>query len=670
MEKNVISFNPIEGIQLNNFKKFNSFEVSLTPGINHVDGRNGSGKSSILEAISMVLSNGQLQTSAFKDPHYAASVSINVCGKVYSHITNAKLDSTGKVTGTSGERRIDGVQVGVAEFGKQSTWPAGCSYLWDLCDARNMGTAQKMAFDLAGIKPFADYLFSLDGVAQPIKEAFNAANSDSERTVAILKKKANDAKKDAEKFKVQAEALDGQVQAVAEKQVVPAEVLTRKAELRNTREALTNMLQGIQASDETRKAESIGVAGQAEALRQQAANKRREAQAKVAEANHAEAAKAKAENQKRQAEVFAITQAVSMRRKELFDAQKALSDKRAKLQFLNNKKQSLQNEQTGLRNRWSQLQVVGVCPLTGQSCDVAASKVAADRQPEIAKVVAFGKQAAAEIASLDAQIASLQAEIESDAAAVAAQEAAISDEIVPTTEYVQPVVHSTDDIQEAQELMDEAEQLEQQANAVVVPSFTPSAEIAQIGAKLGAIATELQSIEATERKVSEANAQVDAAAKFNQSITAKIEALNADRIKSEENEAVYSSYVQIFSGYVRSYMDQATEAVNQLFTVAQSYLPGLRIKLFAEQMSSSFGKQCFVPQLVLADGSVSEALSDGENQLFSIALITEIYQNVTGVKMPILVDRAEAIDPDRLAMALADNQAIVATRKDCDLVIS
>ena len=235
---------------------------------------------------------------------------------------------------------------------------------------------------------------------------------------------------------------------------------------------------------------------------------------------------------------------------------------------------------------------------------------------------------------------------------------------------MQPIVHSTDDIPEAQALIEEAEQLEAQANAVVVPTFTPSAEIAQIGAKLGAIATELQSIEATERKISEANAQVDAAAKFNASITAKIESLNAERLKAEENEAVYSSYVQIFSGYVRSYMDQATEAVNQLFTFAQSYLPGLRIKLFAEQMSRSFGKQCFVPQLVQADGSVSEALSDGENQLFAIALITEIYQKVTGVRMPILVDRAEAIDPDRLALALADNQAIVATRKDCDLVIS
>ena len=670
MEKNEISFNPISGLTLSNFKRFNNYEVSFAPGINHVDGRNGSGKSSILEAISMVLSNGQLPTSAFKDPHYAASVSINVGGKVYDHATNAKLDSTGKVVGTSGDRRIGGVQVGVNEFAKQASWPAGSSFLWDLCDARNMGTAQKMAFQLAGIKDFADYLFSLDGVAQPIKEAFNQSNSDSERTVAILKKKANDAKKDAEKFKVQAEALDGQVQSVAEKSVVPAEVLTRKAELRQTREALTNMLQGVQANDATRKAEYNGVSVQAQQLRNQAQAKRREAQAIVADENKAEAAKAKAVNDKRQAEIYAITQAVSMRRKELFDAQKALSDKRANLQFLHTKKQSLQNEQAGLRNRWAQLQIVGVCPLTFQSCDVAAAKVAADRQPEIAKVVAFGKQAAADIAEIDAKIAAMQAEIERDAAAVAAQEAAISEEIVPTIEYAQPIVYSTSDIPEAQELMEEAEQLEAQANAVVVPTFTPSAEIAQIGAKLGAIATELQSIEATERKISESNAQIDAAAKFNQSISAKIDSLNAERLKAEENEAVYSSYVQIFSGYVRSYMDQATEAVNQLFTFAQSYLPGLRIKLFAEQMSSSFGKQCFVPQLVQADGSVSEALSDGENQLFAIALITEIYQKVTGVRMPIIVDRAEAIDPDRLALALADNQAIVATRKDCDLVIS
>lgn len=657
----------LNSVEVHNFKCFSTKEVQFAQGITHIDGRNGSGKSSILEAIGMVLSNGQLPTSAFKDAHYAASVSVNVNGKSYQHITNAKLDATGKVIGTSGERRIDGVQVGVNEFSKQATWPAGCSYLWDLVDARNMAVAQKMAFQLAGINDFADYLFSLDGVSQPIKEAFNQANSDSERTVAILKKKANDAKKDAEKFKVQAEALDGQVQAVADKVVVPADVLTRKSELRNTREALTSMLQGVQASDNDRKAESINVAVHAASLRNQAQEKRREAVAKVAEANKAEAEKAKAENQKRQAEVFAITQAVSMKRKQLFDAQKALSDKRANLQFMQTKKQSLQNEQEGLRNRWSQLQVVGVCPLTGQSCEVAAAKVAEDRKAEIAKVVAFGKQAAAEIASLDAQIAGLQADIEHDAAAVAEQEAAISEEIVPTIEYAKPIVHSTDDVPAAKALMAEADELDAQANEVVVPTFTPSDEIAQIGAKLGAIATELQSIEATERKVSEANAQVDAAEKFNASINAKIEALNADRLKAEENEAVFASYVQIFSGYVRTYMDQATEAVNQLFTVAQSYLPGLRIKLFAEQMSSSFGKQCFVPQLVQSDGSVSEALSDGENQLFAIALITEIYQKVTGVNMPILVDRAEAIDPDRLERALGDNQAVVATRMDSDL---
>ena len=530
-----------------------------------------------------------------------------------------------------------------------------------------MAVAQKMAFDLAGIKPFADYLFSLDGVAQPIKEAFNQSNSDSERTVAILKKKANDAKKDAERFKVQAEALDGQVQAVQEKSVVPADVLTRKAELRNTREALTNMLQGVQASDNDRKAEAINVSVQAAELRNQAAAKRREAQSKVAEANQQEAAKANAENKKRQADVYAITQAVSMRRKELHDAQRTLTEKRATLTGYQADKEAMLRKQADLRNRWSQLQIVGVCPLTGQSCEVAAAKIAEDRQSEIAMVVALGRQAAEEIASLDAQISGLTAEIEADAEKVASQEAEINNTVIPVGDYIQPVVLTIDDVPAAQDLMAEADKLDAQANAVAVPTFTPSAEIAEIGAKLGAIATELQSIEAQERKISEANAQVDATIKFNASITAKIDALNADRIKAEENEAVYASYVTIFSGYVRSYMDQATEAVNRLFDVAQSYLPGLRIKLFAEQMSSSFGKQCFVPQLVQADGSVSEALSDGENQLFAIALITEIYQKVTGVRMPILVDRAEAIDPDRLERALGDNQAVVATRMDSDL---
>lgn len=657
----------LEGLELSNFKKFNSFYAHFNAGINNIQGRNGSGKSSILEAIAMVLSNGQLPTSGFKDAHYASSAILKVDGTSFSHTTNAKLDSTGKVTGTTGERRIDGVQVGVTEFGKQATWPTGSSYLYDLGDARNMAIAQKMAFELAGIKPFAEYLFSLDGVAQPIKEAFNAANSDSERTVAILKKKSNDAKKDAERFKVQAEALDGQIQAVPEKSVVPADVLTRKAELRNTREALTNMLQGIQASDNDRKAEAINISVQAAELRNQAAAKRREAQSKVAESNQAEAAKANAENKKRQAEVYAITQAVSMRRKELHDAQRTLTEKRATLTGYQSNKDAMLRKQAELRNRWSQLQVVGVCPLTGQSCEVAAAKVASDRQAEIAHVVEEGTKVAALIVALDAQIAGLTAEIENDSTAVAAQEAEINATVIPVGDYIQPIVYTIEDIPAAQALMAEADKLDAQANAVSVPTFTPSAEIAEIGAKLGAIATELQSIEAQERKVTEANAQIDAAAKFNQSISAKIDSLNAERLKAEENEAVFASYVQIFSGYVRSYMDQATEAVNRLFEVAQSYLPGLRIKLFAEQMSSSFGKQCFVPQLVQADGSVSEALSDGENQLFAIALITEVYQKVTGIRMPILVDRAEAIDPDRLERALADNQAVVATRMDSDL---
>ena len=667
MKSNVFQTVTLEGLELSNYKKFNSFYTHFNGGVNHVQGRNGSGKSSILEAIAMVLSNGQLPTSGFKDAHYASSAILKVDGTSFQHTTNAKLDATGKVTGTSGERRIDGVQVGVNEFAKQATWPSGSSFLYDLLSARNMATAQKMAFDLAGVKEFKDYLFSLDGVAQPIKEAFNQSNSDSERTVAILKKKSNDAKKDAERFKVQAEALDGQVQAVPEKSVVPADVLTRKAELRNTREALTNLLKGVQASDNDRKAEAINVAVKEAELRNQAAAKRREAQSKVAEANNAEAAKAKAENQKRQAEVYAISQAVSMRRKDLHDAQRALTEKRATLTGYQADKEAMLRKQSDLRNRWSQLQIVGVCPLTGQSCEVAAAKVASDRQAEIAQVVADGRKVAMDIASLDAQIAGLTAEIEADAEKVAAQEAEINSTVIPVGEYVQPVVYTIDDVPAAQDLMAEADKLDAQANAVAVPTFTPSAEIAEIGAKLGAIATELQSIEAQERKISEANAQVDATIKFNASITAKIDALNADRIKAEENEAVYASYVTIFSGYVRSYMDQATEAVNRLFDVAQSYLPGLRIKLFAEQMSSSFGKQCFVPQLVQADGSVSEALSDGENQLFAIALITEIYQKVTGVRMPILVDRAEAIDPDRLERALGDNQAVVATRMDSDL---
>lgn len=667
MKSNSIQTVTLEGLEVSNFKKFNSFYIRFNAGINNIQGRNGSGKSSILEAISLVLSNGQLPTSAFKDAHYASSVICKVDGKSYQHTTNAKLDASGKVTGTSGERRIDGVQVGVTEFGKQATWPTGSSYLYDLGDARNMATAQKMAFQLAGIKDFADYLFSLDGVAQPIKEAFNQANSDSERTVAILKKKANDSRKDAEKFKVQAEALDGQVQMVSEKQVVPADILTRKGNLKQTREALTNVLQGVQASDAGRKAEAMKVSNQAQQLRQQAASKRREAQAIVADENKAEAEKAKAENVKRQAEVYSISQAVSVRRKELHDAQRTLTEKRATWVGYKSEKDAMLRKQSELRNRWSQLQVVGVCPLTGQSCDVAAAKVAEDRQAEIAQVVADGHKVAMDIANMDAQIAVLQTEIEADAEKVSAQEAEINAMVIPVGDYIQPIVYTIEDIPEAQNLMAEADNLDEQANAVVVPTFTPSAEIAEIGAKLRSIETELQGIYAQERKITEANAQIEAAEKFNASIHSKIDSLNADRLKAEENEAVYASYVQIFSGYVRSYMDQATEAVNQLFEVAQSYLPGLRIKLFAEQMSSSFGKQCFVPQLVQADGSVSEALSDGENQLFAIALITEVYQKVTGVRMPILVDRAEAIDPDRLALALADNQAVVATRMDSDL---
>ena len=77
----------------------------------------------------------------------------------------------------------------------------------------------------------------------------------------------------------------------------------------------------------------------------------------------------------------------------------------------------------------------------------------------------------------------------------------------------------------------------------------------------------------------------------------------------------------------------------------------------------------FKPQIVRPDGSVSEALSDGESRLYGIALIRFVFQRFFEVQAPILVDRAEAVDSDRLAVALGGCQAIVARRADCDLTI-
>lgn len=660
----------LNAIEVQNFKCFNSKELQFSTGITHIDGRNGSGKSSILEAISYVFGNGGLGTTDIKDPKYSTILSAKVDGKDYDHITSPRTDRSGKITGTTGSRRVNGLDSGVKDFQSAATWPTNSSYLWDLDAARQKDNAQNASFQLAGVKPFSEWIESKT-ISPEVFNAFSDAKGDVDDTLKILKIKSASGKKDAERFKAQAEALEGQIKQVPAKAVLSAAMRENKELLLNERFELTAQLSGAKKSDEAIKEEINRKAAEAKKLINDANAKRSDAmrlisearfadQARVDEANKHIKAQADAENAKR----FKLEQAYNERVSALRKAKDEIAGLEVERESLITKKQRL-------RDRWVSLtNVDGYCPYTNAPCATAKAAMAERNQSEIAKVIADGKEVAAQIAEVETRLSSAKANIpviEEDVhfAKIAFESFQIS---VPKYEVAQPI--NPEEVDGYIELMAEADALSAKAQAIEVPSFNPSAETSEISAKLAEIYAALNEIEETEKEVAKANAEVEATIRFNNDTQNAIDAADRSRVKAEEIAAIYAGFVEDFTKLVADYMKEASDLVNGLFVGCDAYLPGLRIKLFAENMTSQMGRSCFVPQIVRPDGSVSEALSDGETQLFAIALIRNVYQPVAGVTMPILVDRAEAIDSDRLEAALGDNQAIVATRKDCDLAIS
>lgn len=656
-------------VKVENWKCFDSLEVSLKPGITHVSGRNGSGKSSFIDAVKTVLSNSSVSASQIKNGAFRTYINVVANGVSHEHVTQPKTDSNGKITGTFGERKIDAVDRGVAEFGTSSVWAGTGSYLFDLDAARDGKTAQKAAFKLAGVVPFKEWLPNQAGVSADLMTEFVNAKCNEEDTMKSIRIKISEAKKEAERAKIAAETLQANAKSVPSYIYMDDSTSARKAELISMRDQLTSQLQGVKQSDSDRKEEAEAKSNHIHLIMQQSIDKRNAARLLVSEANAKESARVQAINAEEQAKV---NEAMA-EKKELQDRVADLYtkgfDAKQKHDALLRERLDLQDLCDSLRQKWVESNVTGVCPLTGQACQTAAQAKAAEIEAKLAKIAADGKAAKEELAAIGPKIDAAAKELNDARTAYIVAKSKLDSFVIPSVEYQQARLIQIEELPDAVKLNAEADALNAQANSLEKPTFTPSAEVAHIGAQLNSIAEELSSIEAKEKEITAHNAQVEAVKQLNAENERKAAAEQSRRLAQEEIAAVYGSYADEFTGLIARYMKEASDAVNGLFVNASTYLPGLRIKLFKENMQNELGKVCFIPQLVKADGSVSESLSDGETQLYAIALITNVYQPITGFKMPILVDRAEAIDSDRLEAALAGQQAIVAMRTDSDFEI-
>lgn len=656
-------------VKIENFKSFSSLEASIKPGITLLTGRNGSGKSSFIEAVKTAFTNSSVSASQIKNGQFRTFIQVVANGVSHEHVTQPKTDANGKITGTIGERKIDGIDRGVSEFGTSAVWSGVGSYLYDLDAARDGKTAQKAAFKLAGVVPFNEWFHSQTGVSADLMNEFANAKGNPDDTLKSLRIKIAEAKKDADRAKIAAETLQANCKQVPSYIYMDDATSARKAELIAMRNQLTAQLQGARESDYTRKAVSDAKAAEANKLILQAAEKRNEARRLVTEANAKEAARVQAINAEKQAKVNEAMEEKKKLQEQVSTLYTKGFDAKQKYDALLRERLDLTDLCDSLRQKWMYNNVTGVCPLTGQACQTAAQAKASEIEAKLAQIAADGKAAKEELDAIEQKIDAASKELIDARTAYMAAKAKLDAFVIPTVTYHQARLIQPGDVTEAVKLNTEADALVEQANSMERPTFTPSAEVAQIGAQLSSIATELASIDAKEKEISAHNAQVDTVKQLNAENERKVASEQKRRLAQEEIAAVYGSYADEFTGLIAKYMKQASDAVNGLFVNASSYLPGLRIKLFKENMQNELGKVCFIPQLVKADGSVSESLSDGETQLYAIALITSVYQPITGVRMPILVDRAEAIDRDRLEAALAGQQAIVAARTDSDFEI-
>lgn len=647
----------IAKIEVKNFGRFENGGIELSEGITKVSGSNGTGKSTILSAVTNVIagvtvSGSPLNEKNMGDVACATSSALVIDGVTYESGINAKT-TAGKVTSIFGFRSVNGVSKQVREYEVCRPWRIDA--LDFMIPDRAIANKKVLEYviDFAKIEKIGDFL-DKQPFAEPLRAVLKASFWDVDKTLTSLRKTSQEAKNKADGIPDAVARLKG---SMSEPLVVPQDKWSvRIGELSLKRNQLFTILTETKKRSEVAKQDAEAVNAKVASMLQEAANLRKQA-----------ADLQRIHDREEQDRVARLVSKKNQHARDIMNTENEIKDHERSIshfqEYIVRNQEIINDCNSSLQGLLDKLNsgVEGKCPFSGVFCPTAEDHGRDSLLAECRKQAVFYKEkkvnAANENAKLDEKIGFLTVAISELKPKLAKLQA----------EQIEDAFYKQTIPSEVAALLKQADDLTAAA-AEVKPVSVDIREETTIAEDLKRLDIEIDNLKNERRTIEEAKRYNEGIEASNARILKQIESAREEVKKLRIIETEYSSYIDDLRSSVKQYCRAAEEAVSSLFAGSEHYLEGLRIKLFQEQKNSELGRMVFTPQLVKGD-KVSERLSDGETILFGVALIVNVLQPHAGIDYPVIVDRGESVDMDRLKRALRGKQAIVAVREDHPLQV-
>ena len=620
-------------LEIRNFKATTSAAYEIGPGGIMATGFNGSGKSTIIEAVLFALGAsveaGKVLNQSTKAPA-AVSLTIEADGEtsVYTRTLAPTTDATGKVISSTSNYTIDDNPQKAGEYATRVAHLFGC---------RDWQYLLNPAL-LPGLKESRAYLLEVAGA--PAEREFLSVSNPTLADIIGATHFADFEKQ--EKAKV--EAIGKKIAAI------PARIEELSAMIENVEEIdLTGIseriaeinaeLKGIDQGNESKADEFNRVANEAREMQYQAAKLRASAAEMAAEAN-------KDANKARHEAMLAAQKhenAITVHNTKIAQIKMSIDRARIESQRLAEQYAAADNMVNAIFAEYQAkaAEIVtadGLCTATGVICPalkengLQAAKMA--KEQALQAIKERGKTAVRNRESIkeqqaekDTHVLALIAECQELEKVDFGQAPTIPEEkvILSTPESLQLMAKATEMEEKAAEIM--------QGNRLDVTSHP--AELVEELANLNATLTRGTAIAQTRKN--------------NDKITARIEEIREEERQLITTQLKHKQHLAKLKEFYRNYAESVTAMVNGIFEGA-----GFEIRLFAANMGNDMGTPVMNP---MKSGSTN--LSTAENLIFWKLFAERVMSKKFGIIAPLLIDNAESVDASE---KLRSAHQIIATR--------
>lgn len=610
----------ISKIEIRNFKATTSAAYEIGPGGIMATGFNGSGKSTIIEAILFALGAsveaGKALNQTTKAPA-SVSLTIEADGEtsVYTRTLTPTTDATGKVTSSTSTYTIDDNPQKAGEYATRVAQLFGC---------RDWQYLLNPAL-LPGLKESRAYLLEVAGA--PAEREFLSKSNQNLAEIIGATHFADFEKQ--EKAKV--EAIGKKIAAI------PARIEELSAMIENVEEidltgvserieAINAELKGIDQGNESKKHEFNRVLNEAKEMQCQAAKLRAKAAEVVAGANK----QANKEIEESEKICFEWRQTLNgfLREQDRIKAEmsearqdQAMKDRQLAESVANI--QAIANECREISARVPSAD--GNCTLCGKWCAELQAKgleaaIAANAQ-ELDRTKAKGRATVAQRDKLQADLEAIAKKIDGLMSMEHEIEARIN-ALGPAPKAPERKVIT--ETPESLALIAQAAKMEEKAAAIIqgnrLDVTQHPAELVEELANLNAKLTRGTAIAQTQ--------------KSNDKIAARIEEIREEERQLIITQLRHKKHHAQLKDFYRNYAESVTAMVNGIFAET-----GYEIRLFEQNMGNDKGTPVMSP---MKAGSAN--LSTAENLIFWKLFAERVMSAKFGVIAPLLIDNAESVD--------------------------